>query len=272
MKTTGICFALLIALLSAANAQEQKQIVDLRGSWKFETSDNGKYADPKYDDSKWGDIFAPAAWEKEGHPGYDGYAWYRKRFSLPLSAQGKELFFNGGFIDDACEIFINGHQIGGKGQMPPHFESAYDQEEIFVMPEEYLKFDSDNIVAIRVFDNYKEGGITRGKIGVFTHPDEIRSAVKLPDLWKFKTGDEPQWADPMMDDSKWGKVIVPSAWEYQGYEDYDGFAWYRVDVTIPASLQNESLFLVLGKIDDVDEAYFNGAKIGSTGRMGGMHW
>lgn len=62
-------------------------------------------------------------------------------------------------------------------------------------------------------------------------------------------------------------------WDYQGFEDYDGFAWYRVQFEIPQSVQNDKLFLLLGKIDDVDEAYINGVRVGNTGSIGnGSRW
>lgn len=272
MKTTLLFLLTALAVTGYAFDQEQKPVVDLRGTWKFEIGDSLKYADPKFDDSKWDDIFVPESWENEGYPGYDGFAWYRKKFTVPLSAKGKRLHFNGGFIDDACTIYINGHVIGGKGKFPPRFETAYDQEEDFVLPQEYLNFNKENIVAIRIYDDYKFGGITRGKPGIFVHTDELQTLLQLPDLWKFKTGDDEQWSNPSFDDRKWQDLIVPTPWDYQGYGEYDGFGWYRVSFTVPSSLRNEKLYVVLGKIDDVDEAYFNGVKIGNTGRIGGSRW
>lgn len=254
------------------SAQDVHQIVDLRGTWKFEIGDKKQYSDPKFDDSKWEEIFVPELWENEGYPGYDGYAWYRKKFPLPASAQHKRLYFHSGFIDDASRIYINGHIIGGKGIFPPDFETAYDQEVVIMIPEEFLKYGQENIVAIRVYDDYRYGGITKGKVGVFEHSTEIRFSIDLPDLWKFKTGDEEQWSAPEFDDNFWQELIVPMPWDHQGFEKYDGFAWYRVAFEIPASMQNEKFYVLLGKIDDIDEAYINGVKIGNTGRMDGSRW
>ncbi len=267
MKYFTIILATLLLTTTGKSADEQKQIVDLRGSWKFEIGDNKKYSDAKFDDSKWGEIFVPDVWEDEGYAGYDGYAWYRKKFVLPASAQGKNLYYHAGYIDDASEVYLNGHLIGGKGLFPPEFETAYDQEGIFMIPKEFLKFNQENIVAIRVYDDFKYGGITRGKVGIFSHSDELEFAVKLPVLWKFNTGDNMQWAEPGFNDSQWEDLIVPLPWDHQGYADYDGFGWYRITIDVPANLQNEKLILMLGKIDDIDEAYLNGEKIGNTGKF-----
>jgi sialate O-acetylesterase len=70
---------------------------------------------------------------------------------------------------------------------------------------------------------------------------------------------------PELNDSSWDKIKVPSAWENDGYVGYDGYAWYRTKLIIPSYLSEEVLFLDLGQIDDVDETYLNGHKIGGMG-------
>ncbi|MDR0933123.1 MAG: sialate O-acetylesterase [Victivallales bacterium] len=44
-----------------------------------------------------------------------------------------------------------------------------------------------------------------------------------------------------------------------------GVAWYRKSIELPASMIGKELTLSLGVIDDCDETYFNGVKVGSTG-------
>jgi cephalosporin-C deacetylase-like acetyl esterase len=90
--------------------------------------------------------------------------------------------------------------------------------------------------------------------------------------WQFKSGDKAIWADPEYDDSDWKKIQAGNDWENQGYENYDGFAWYRQSVFIPGSLkesasENGGLMLYLGRIDDSDITYWNGEEIGRTGDM-----
>ena len=66
----------------------------------------------------------------------------------------------------------------------------------------------------------------------------------------------------------WMPMRVPGHWEKAGIpelEQYDGFAWYRCFVYIPADWAGETVTLHLGAIDDVDETFFNGAKTGATG-------
>lgn len=91
----------------------------------------------------------------------------------------------------------------------------------------------------------------------------------LPTKWKFKTGDNLEWANIAYNDNDWDDILVGKTWESQGY-NIDGFAWYRVTVFVPSALKKEAeklggLQLNLGKIDDADETYFNGKLVARTG-------
>lgn len=93
--------------------------------------------------------------------------------------------------------------------------------------------------------------------------------------WKFKTGDDKAWAKPGFDDSSWQKIETGKPWEKQGHANYDGYAWYRVKVFIPSAiLENsylkDSLQVFLGKIDDCDQFYLNGAFVGQNNKQSGI--
>jgi beta-galactosidase/beta-glucuronidase len=98
-----------------------------------------------------------------------------------------------------------------------------------------------------------------------TIAQDYQKIVDLNGRWEFSIGDNPNWADPDYNDSNWERVDVPSAWENQGFHGYDGFAWYRTSFTYSTSLKGQSLFLKLGNIDDVDEVFVNGKRIGQSG-------
>jgi hypothetical protein len=95
--------------------------------------------------------------------------------------------------------------------------------------------------------------------------------VKIKKEWKFKEGDNPEYAKQNFDDSKWETLEVCKTWESQGREQLNGFAWYRIKVVIPSSLKNDSklkdsIVIYLGKIDDYDESFLNDGLIGVNGR------
>ncbi|MBZ5497410.1 MAG: putative Ig domain-containing protein [Acidobacteriia bacterium] len=92
----------------------------------------------------------------------------------------------------------------------------------------------------------------------------------LRDGWRFMTGDNPQYARPEYDDSRWVSIRVDQNWDSQGYDKLDGFAWYRLRVVIPSSLTKSSylkdgLRIFLGKINNFDQSFLNGRVLGING-------
>jgi cephalosporin-C deacetylase-like acetyl esterase len=94
----------------------------------------------------------------------------------------------------------------------------------------------------------------------------------VPAEWKFLQGDKQEYIDSALNDYWWKDISPLTVWERQGFQGYDGFAWYRVKVVVPAKMKKIAykyggLMLNLGKIDDADETWFNGHKVGATGVM-----
>jgi len=84
--------------------------------------------------------------------------------------------------------------------------------------------------------------------------------------WKFSKGDNLLWKDPDIDEGSWQIVKLPSTWEkHSNYTPDNVYGWYRRELTIPAELKGKDIFINLGKIDDADETYFNGVKVGGMG-------
>lgn len=67
---------------------------------------------------------------------------------------------------------------------------------------------------------------------------------------------------------RWTLLPVPGAWEDVSggrYAKYDGIAWYRCVVKVPASWRGDDLALTVHHIDNCHQAFFNGVKIGEAG-------
>ncbi len=103
--------------------------------------------------------------------------------------------------------------------------------------------------------------------GMKAFSDEIR----LEGKWMFRVGDRMEWANPEYDDSDWDQIKVPSNWENQGFQGYDGYAWYRIKIKVPKGFEDRELYLNLGFIDDVDETFINGIKVGKSGSFPPHH-
>ena len=85
---------------------------------------------------------------------------------------------------------------------------------------------------------------------------------------RFQKGDNPAWSQAAFNDSDWPVLSLEKDWNKQGYKISNGFGWYRIHVVIPSSLKKGStdkVLLDLGPIDDCDETWFNGTRIGKTG-------
>ena len=73
------------------------------------------------------------------------------------------------------------------------------------------------------------------------------------------------YADPKAPTADWARMDLPTQFETAGLL-IDGTVWFRKAVNIPESWAGKDLVLNLPPIDDHDLTYFNGTKIGSTGR------
>lgn len=94
----------------------------------------------------------------------------------------------------------------------------------------------------------------------------LAQVINLEGQWKFHIGDNAAWVSPAFNDTKWGSIKVPATWEDEGFNGYDGFAWYRTSFDGRNLNRNETYYINLGFIDDTDEAYLNGTLIGFEGQ------
>lgn len=77
-----------------------------------------------------------------------------------------------------------------------------------------------------------------------------------------------EWKNPSCDDSKWAKAVLPGGIP----TDVDGIGWFRHSVNLPADWAGKDLLLNLGAVDDCDETFFNGTKVGETGPDTEGYW
>ena len=99
----------------------------------------------------------------------------------------------------------------------------------------------------------------------FEVKDDNLRVASLDGLWRFHPGDDPTWADPKFDDSKWALLRSDKDWSSQGYKDMSGLAWYRFQLIAPARLEHVSLSLP--SISTCYEVYADGVLIGTYGKM-----
>jgi len=258
---------MLTALASVILGSDRQMKLSLNKKWKFQIGDDPEYAQVDFDDSDWSELRPGRAWERQGYPGYDGYAWYRITFLVPEKLNKLSLGLDLGYIDDVDRVYVNGKHLNGKGVVEP-YQTAFNERRQYPLPHSLIKFGEENTIAIQVYDDEQDGGLVGGRVGIYAE-NRLKMTQDLSGEWLFSLGDDLSWKDPDFQDDDWETVLAPSTWANYGYAEYDGYGWYRKTFVPDESLKGEKVILVLGKIDDIDEVYINGKRIGRTGRFPG---
>jgi hypothetical protein len=93
-------------------------------------------------------------------------------------------------------------------------------------------------------------------------------------VWRFRTdardeGRAARWHDPATDVSTadWRDLRAGAHWEGQAEDlkHYDGIAWYRIDVDVPADWQGKDARAVFDGVDDSYVIWLNGEEIAAFG-------
>ena len=89
----------------------------------------------------------------------------------------------------------------------------------------------------------------------------------LANWWQQHDPHRQTWSAARVDDAAWPTIVPHDFWEKSGIADFsyfDGFAWFRKKFTLTAQQARETATLTLGPVDDMDETWINGKRIGST--------
>src|SRR5262245_53014760 len=90
----------------------------------------------------------------------------------------------------------------------------------------------------------------------------LRSPDRLPlDRWTFRQGDDAAWSAPGADPAGFREVAgVVGHWNRE-LPNADGVGWYRAGFELESVPAGEPV-LFLGRIDDADETFVNGERVG----------
>src|SRR6201996_47037 len=95
-----------------------------------------------------------------------------------------------------------------------------------------------------------------------------RGTFTLSGPWQFHSGDDPAWAAPSFDSSDWEQLTADQPWGKQGHANLTGFAWYRCSIAVtPAPGLPQQFSLLVPKVHDPYEIYWNGSLIGHNGKL-----
>jgi hypothetical protein len=107
-----------------------KGVAPLDGPWQFHLGDDPTWATPGIDDATghngWEQLTADAPWGTQKHPGYTGYAWYRRQLNIsPASGASPDVTLLIPAIDDVYQVFWNGVPVGQLGSFPPRVDFQF---------------------------------------------------------------------------------------------------------------------------------------------------
>ena len=122
----------------------------IAGLWQFHLGDDPAWAQPGLDDRGWEQLPADKPWGDAGHPGYSGYAWYRRQVALDPADQ-KSLTLLLPPLDAVAEVYWNGVKVGGIGTLPPHAVWPNNPEPV-VVPLSSVPGARSGELAIRVWE------------------------------------------------------------------------------------------------------------------------
>lgn len=77
-------------------------------------------------------------------------------------------------------------------------------------------------------------------------------------------GNTENWQRESLDDAAWTRITNPDQWEKTELKDLDGSVWYRAKVLLTDAQAKKACVLHLGVVDDDDETWVNGQRVGST--------
>jgi sialate O-acetylesterase len=122
--------------------------------------------------------------------------------------------------------------------------------------------------AFAATDEFKTmiAGMPRLNLDSLSKQKEMATRAKIEKLQGSidSPGESQKWIDPSFNSSSWKTMPLPNLWETLNLEDFDGVIWFRKEFELSSADLGKDATLRLAMIDDWDDTYVNGVKVGST--------
>ncbi len=175
----------------------ENQQIDLMGDWHFQYTGAQKTIDltalDKATFEAWPVVQpGPTSWEKgfgnisdenvrSGYgPDYfnffiTGNGYYARTFTVPEGFDTQEPVLAVGYVDDRCEVYLNGHKVGATGmneQGQPTGDTTWAVFSHFEIDPALLNVGGENTVAVRAWNDppFGAGGWYGGPVGLYSKP------------------------------------------------------------------------------------------------------
>lgn len=159
-KISALILIFITALSSSVFAQQKARTVqDFDANWLFKSDSIPNGESISLNDNNWRKLNLPHDWSIEGPFSKDnpaspeggalpgGIGWYRKKFIMPETLKGQDVFIDFDGVYQKSDVWINGHHLGFR----PNGYISFRYE---LTP--YLNYgNKENIIAVKV-DNSKQ--------------------------------------------------------------------------------------------------------------------
>ncbi|MBD5778055.1 DUF4982 domain-containing protein [Pelagicoccus sp. NFK12] len=154
-----------------STAVREQQTFDF--GWRFSLGDEPEAKNPGFDDESWRSLDLPHDWSIEGPYDKDapsggsggylptGVGWYRKTFTLPDEARGKQARIQFDGVYQNSTVWINGHELGTRpfGYATFHYDLT-----------PHLNYGSTpNVIAVRVDNSDQPNSRWYSGSGIYRH-------------------------------------------------------------------------------------------------------
>jgi hypothetical protein len=109
-----------------------------------------------------GDVGLPdyvGGWMAHGHPGYHGYAWYRRAVTVPAGRASWDIL-GPTLVEDGYELYWNGQRLGGSGRLGPTPRVVGTRPLRFALPDDAAG--TRGVLAVRTYKLPGSGGSADG--------------------------------------------------------------------------------------------------------------
>ncbi|HEY4105435.1 MAG TPA: sialate O-acetylesterase, partial [Polyangiaceae bacterium] len=138
------------------------------------------YANLDFNDRDWRVLELPALWQRHGMQ-FNGVVWFRRELELPSGSE-HDLWLELGAIDDFDHTYFNGTLIGSHPDKTPN---AFQLKRRYRVPRALIR-PGKNVIAVRVFDHFGEGGFVGPRQAMFIEAAQGASErISLAGPWRI---------------------------------------------------------------------------------------
>lgn len=164
----------VVTTFAAPTANAVRIVVPFDEGWRFTASDPAAAATPELNDTAWRSVDVPHDWSIAGP--FDaqnptggagaflpsGVAWYRRSFTLPADAQGREVFVEFDGVMQNSEVWLNGQRLG---QRPNGYVSLRYE----LTPRLLADATTANVIAVRTDTAQQPASRWYSGAGIYRH-------------------------------------------------------------------------------------------------------